>query len=240
MIDKRLLQASQVPVTRRLRGWLLQKRPVGTGLRTLLGAGALCTVMAMCLVGFSHASEKSQPSANSRDRSAAVARVQVALATLQRVPGVLRDSFQATASLSSKEVCQIAQGMVKAPSMESIDRIAQYLSKDVHGWSDLMITRLLKSEPAAVKGKDKEDLREDFLHKWENDRVKVQKWLQGCGVVVSTLIGRARGKIERDSSEVFEDIVAVITKGVRSKDPDAIVAAEALAQAEENLKILLK
>jgi hypothetical protein len=156
------------------------------------------------------------------------------------VPGVLRNSFNATAAMSSKEVCQIASGMVNAPSIEGIDKIAYYLSKDVHGWSDLMITRLLKVEPLAIKTISKADLRESFLKKWERDREKVQKWLEGCGIVVRTLISRARGKFERESSEVFSHIVTVIEDGVRRRDPDAIVAAEELARAEQHLKILIK
>lgn len=207
-------------------------------IRALTGSLLLAALCAAVAAPGLHASEKTAPAAKS-EQPAAVARTQIALATLQRAPGAMRDSLQATAALSSRQVCHVANGMVSGTPIEHIDSIATFLAKDVHGWSDLMLAKLLKSDRLQVKFKSKAELREQVLRKWDADRGKAQKWLAGCGVMVSALIAGTRGKFERESSGVFDDIVAVIATGVRNRDPDAVRAAEALAGAEKSLKLLL-
>jgi hypothetical protein len=217
----------------------LQGRAAANLLKTLLVTGAvfgLAGLFAIRDVG--HASENARAA---KTGTGVAARLKDALSMLRRAPEVLDASFQATATLSSKEVCRIAEGFVKEPpTIESIDTIAHYLSKDVHGWSDLMIERFLKTEPVSAKAKDKSELKETFLQKWQNNRAKVQRWLEGCGVVVTALIARGRGQFERESSQIFTDVVSFIAAGVRKHDPDAFAAAEALARAETSLMVLLK
>jgi hypothetical protein len=184
------------------------------------------------------ASEKARVA--SAKPSEGAARSKDALTTLRRAPTVLEDSFKTTASFSSKQLCHIAEGLVQKPTLERIDAIANYLSKDVHGWSDLMIERFLKSEPKAVKGMSKADLKATFLQKWQNNREKAQHWLEGCGVVVTALIAHGRSKFEHDSAQLLTDIASFIADGVSKQDPEAIAAAEALGHAEDHLKLLLK
>jgi hypothetical protein len=162
------------------------------------------------------------------------------LDTLQRLPESIRTSLQATKTLSAKDACRIAESLVREPAVTHIDTIAQYLSKDVHRWTDRMITLYLGDDPKAVKAADRNEMKKRLLQKWESDRGLVQRWLQGCGVVVRAAIGRGRPAIEREAPDVLADIVSVIAAGLRKNEPDAIAAAEALARAEETLRASLK
>jgi len=162
------------------------------------------------------------------------------LDALQRLPESLRVSLQATKTRSSKDVCRIAERLVREPTVARIDTIAHYLSKDVHRWSDRMIALYLNADPSLAKAADKGEMKERLLHKWETDRGIVQRWLQGCGVLVRAAIGRGRPIIEREAPEILADIISVIATGVRKNEPDAIAAAEALARAGESIRDSLK
>ena len=87
--------------------------------------------------------------------------------------------MQGTRTLSPKEVCRIAEGLLQEPAVAGIDAIAHYLSKDVHRWSDRMITLYLNAEPKSAKATDKREMRERVLRKWESDRAMAQRWLPG-------------------------------------------------------------
>ena len=167
-------------------------------------------------------------------------RVASSLDTLQRLPEAVRVSLQATQKRSSKDLCRIAERLVREPAVTSIDAIALYLSKDVHRWSDRMITLYLDTDPKLAKGADKGDMKARLLHKWESDRGLVQRWLQGCGVVARATIGRGRIIIEREAPEILADVVSAIAIGIGKNEPDAIAAAEALRRAEEGLRASLR
>jgi hypothetical protein len=152
----------------------------------------------------------------------------------------VRISLQATKALSSKDVCRIAQGLVQEPAVASLDTIAHYLSSDVHRWSDRMITLYLNADPKLTKAADKDEMKKRLLHKWESDRGMVQRWVQGCGVVVRAAIGRGRPVIEREVPGLMADVVSVIATGLRKNELAAIAAAEALTRAEETLRASLK
>jgi hypothetical protein len=162
------------------------------------------------------------------------------LDTLQRLPESVRNSLQASKALSAKDVCQIAGGLMQEPTLGSLDAVVRYLSKDVQRWSDRMITLYLDADPKLVKATDKGEMKTRILHKWESDRGMAQRYLQGCGVMVRTAIGRGRPAIERDAPEILTDVVQVIAAGLRKNEPDAVAAAEALARAEEKIRGSLK
>jgi len=162
------------------------------------------------------------------------------LDTLQGLPESIRTSLQATKTLSAKDACRIAEGLVREPAVTNIDTIAQYLSKDVHRWTDRMITLYLGTDPKVIKSTDKNEMKKRLAQKWESDRGIAQRWLQGCGVVMRAAIGRSRPAIERDAPDILADIVSVIATGLRKNEPDAIAAAEALARTVESLRILPK
>ena len=71
------------------------------------------------------------------------ARVASSLDTLQRLPEAVRVSLQATKKRSTKDMCRMAERLVREPTVTSIDTVAHYLSKDVHRWSDRMIALYL-------------------------------------------------------------------------------------------------
>jgi uncharacterized protein (DUF58 family) len=167
-------------------------------------------------------------------------RVASGLDTLQRLPEALRATLQGTWTLSSKEVCRVAEDLLQGPAVASIDAIAHYLSKDVHRWSDRMITLYLDADPKSAKAADKGEMRERLLRKWERDRAMAQRWLRGCGVAVRVAIDRGRPVIEREAADILSDVVSAFATGPRKNEPDAIAAAEALARAEEKLRVSLK
>ena len=212
----------------------------------LLVLGIACGLVASLIAnGLGHASESgARLSEKVRDqRSGAPVqspRPASVLDSLQRLPESVRTSLQASKTLSPKDVCRIAEGLMREPTVGGLDTIARYLSKDVHRWSDRMITLYLSADPKVVRATDKGEMKTRLLHKWESDRGMAQRLLQGCGVVVRTAIGRGRPVIEREAPEILADIVSVIAAGLRKNEPDAIAAAEALARAEETLRISLK
>src|SRR5207344_1618191 len=124
---------------------------------------------------------------------------------------------------------------MQEPTLGSLDAVVRYLSKDVQRWSDRMITLYLDADPKLVKATEKGEMKTRILHKWESDRGMAQRYLQGCGVMVRTAIGRGRPAIERDAPEILTDVVQVIAAGLRKNEPDAVAAAEALARAEEKI-----
>ena len=105
-----------------------------------------------------------------RDRRLAVpvqyVRVASTLDTLQRLPETVRNSLRATRTLPPKDLCRIAERLVQEPTASSIDMIAHYLSKDVHRWSDRMITLYLNADPRSTKATDKSEMKTRILHKW--------------------------------------------------------------------------
>jgi hypothetical protein len=212
----------------------------------LMGIGiAYGFVASLGADGLGHASESAgRLPERTRDRHPVAPvqppRVASTLDTLQRLPESVRTSLQATKTLSSKDVCRIAERLVQEPTVASIDTIAHYLSKDVRRWSDRMITLYLKADPSLAKAADKGEMKKRLLHKWESDRGMARRWLQGCGFVARAAIGRGRLVIEREAPEILADVVSVIATGLRKNEPDAIAAAEALARAEENLRASLK
>ena len=211
----------------------------------LMGIGiAYGCVASLGASGLEHASENaSRLPEMARDRRPVAPsqplRVASALDTLQRVPESVRTTLQATKTLSSKDLCRIAERLVQEPTVANLDTIAHYLSKDVRRWSDRMITLYLNADPKLAKAADKGEMKERLLHKWESDRGMAQRWLQGCGLVARAAIGRGRPIIEREAPEILTDIVSVIAIGLRKNEPDAIAAAGALARAEENLRASL-
>ena len=242
-------------MTRKPTAQVDQFHECGTRQRSVFANWPLRTILALTSVGIAyaavvglgangpgHASERvgrnfEQP----RDPAAiAQARPSVTLDTLQRLPDSLRTTLQATKALSVKDACRAAETLVAEPAAASIDTIAQYLSKDVHRWSDRMINLYLDTDPKQAKATDKGEMKKRLLQKWEADRAMVHRWLRGCGIVVRTAIGRSRPVIEREAPEVLADIVSAIAIGWRKKEPDAIAAAEALTRTEESLRALLR
>jgi hypothetical protein len=213
------------------------KRSAGTETRKGLLKGA---VMAAAAVGLAAWFGSADPGHASQKSKAASARAASALSILDILPASLRDRFRSAESLSSRQMCRVAEGLVRAPDIESLDIVARYLAKDVHGWSDHMFWRLLRWDPDDAKSKSKSELQEWYLEQWASDREWVQRWLQGCGVMVTLAINRGRGHIGEEGPMLLADIVGVIAAGVRRNDPDAIAAAEALSRAEQKLTSLLK
>jgi hypothetical protein len=162
-----------------------------------------------------------------------------ALDVLQRLPESLRATLLASKTLSVKDLCRVADGLVREPTVTNVDTVAHYLSKDVHRWSDRMIALYL-DDPKLVKAADKNEMKKRLLQKWESDRAMAQRWLQGCGVVVRGAIGRSRPAIEREAPELLADVVSVIAIGLRKNEPDAMAAAQALARTEGDLRAFLK
>jgi hypothetical protein len=204
---------------------------------TLVGIGIVCSfAVSLGANGPGHAWDRGsnrQPGAPDQ-----LQRVASGLDTIQRLPKALRATLQGTRTLSPKEVCRVAEGLLQEPAVTSIDAIAHYLSKNVHRWSDRMITLYLNADPKSAKATDKGEMRERVLRKWESDRAMAQRWLRGCGVAVRIAIGRGRPVIEREAADILSDVVSAIATGLRKNEPDAIAAAEALARAEEKLRVL--
>jgi hypothetical protein len=167
-------------------------------------------------------------------------RVAGTLDTLQRLPESVRASLRATRALPPKDLCRIAERLVQEPTTSSIDMVALYLSKDVHRWSDRMITLYLNADPGLAKATDKGEMKKRILQKWESDRGLARRWLQGCGVIARASIGRGLPIIEREGPEILADVVSVIAIGLRRNEPDAIAAAEALVRTEEALRASLR
>jgi hypothetical protein len=191
--------------------------------------------------GRGHAAESTSNSYEKSRDSRTVARLASSrLNTLQQLPQSIRTSLQAAKTLSAREACRIAEGLVREPTVTNIDTIAQYLAKDVHRWTDRMIALYLGTDPKTIKSTDKNEMKKRLAQKWESDRGMAQRWLQGCGVVVRAAIGRSRPAIERDAPDILADIVSVIAAGLRKSEPDAIAAAEALARTVESLRTLPK
>jgi hypothetical protein len=215
-------------------------------LPALVGVGIACGLVAsLGMDGSGHASQSVGKLAElGRDRRAAGAnqqqRVASALDTLQRLPEAVRASLRATKTLASKDVCRIAEKLVLDQATSSIDMVANYLSKDVHRWSDRMITLYLNADPRLAKATDKDEMRKRILQKWESDRGIARRWLQGCGIIARATIGRGLPIIEREGPGLLADVVSVIAIGLRKNEPDAIAAAEALVRAEEALRTSLK
>ena len=210
----------------------------GRALRATLalgGIGLVCGLaMSLSANGPSHAWDRGsnrRPSAPDQ-----MQRLASGLDTIQRLPEALRATLQGTRTLSSKEVCRVAEGLLQEPAVTSIDAIAHYLSKNVHRWSDRMITLYLNADPKSAKATDKVEMRERVLRKWDSDRAMAQRWVRGCGVAVRIAIGRGRPVIEREAADILSDVVSAIATGLRKNEPDAIAAAEALARAEERLR----
>jgi len=211
----------------------------------LTGIGIACGFVAgLGAYGLGHASESAGrlpgKTGDLRPVAGQPQRVASTLDTLQRLPDSLRTSLQATKTRSSKDVCRMAERLVREPTVASIDTVAHYLSKDVHRWSDRMIALYLDADPKLAKAADKGEMKQRLLHKWASDRGNAQRWLKGCGVMVRAAIGRGRPVIEREAPEILADVVSVITTGLRKNEPDAIAAAEALARAEESLRDSLR
>jgi hypothetical protein len=162
------------------------------------------------------------------------------LDTLERLPQSLRATLQAAKALSSKDLCRVADSLVREPNLGNVDMVAQYLSKDVHRWSDRMVTLYLDADPKLARATDKGEMRKRLLQRWESDRKMVQQWLQGCRIMVRAAIGRSRAAIEREAPEILADVVSVIAIGLRKNEPDAFAAARALARTEEDLRVFLK
>jgi hypothetical protein len=215
-------------------------------LPALVRIGIACGLVASLGVdGLGHASQSAgRFSELGRDRRPAgpnqLLRVASTLDTLQRLPESVRTSLRATRTLSPKDLCRIAEKLVQEPTTTSIDMVAHYLSKDVHRWSDRMITLYLNADPGLAKATDKGEMKKRILQKWESDRGTARRWLQGCGVIARASIGRGLPIIEREGPEILADVVSVIAIGLRKHEPDAIAAAEALVRAEEALRTSLR
>src|SRR5262245_52245498 len=100
--------------------------------------------------------------ASSKSKSSPSPRAAVALSTLDLLPDALRDRFRDVGNLSSRQVCRVAEDLVRKPDIEAFDTVAHYLAKDVHAWSDRMIGWLLRSDPDDAREKNKSDLRGNF------------------------------------------------------------------------------
>ncbi len=141
----------------------------------LLGTGIAWGVVAsLGANGLGHASESGSRLSEKTRSGAPVQSPRPAsvLDTLQRLPESVRTSLQASKTLSSKDVCRIAEGLMREPTVGSLDTIARNLSKDVQRWSDRMISLYLSADPKLVKATDKGEMKMRLLHKWEPDYVR--------------------------------------------------------------------
>ena len=163
-------------------------------LPALVRIGFACGLVAsLSIDGLGHASQSAGRLAElGRDRRPVgpnqQLRVASTLDTLQRLPESVRTSLRATRTLAPKDLCRIAERLVQEPTTSSIDMVAHYLSKDVHRWSDRMITLYLNADPGLAKSTDKGEMKKRILQKWESDRRMAQRWLQGCGIIARASI----------------------------------------------------
>src|SRR5262245_15160342 len=204
---------------------------------TVVGLGVAYGIFAS-LAG--HSGQASESGKRQELQPARPLRVASTVDALQHLPASMRSSLQAMRTLPAKEVCRIGEKLTEGPVVESLDTIARYLSKDVHRWSDRMISLYLSTDPKLAKAADPADMEKRLLSKWESERGYARRWLQSCGLAVRATIMRGRPVIEREAPEILADVVAAIATGVQKNEADAVAAAEALAQAEENLRVSLK
>ena len=211
----------------------------------LVRIGIACGLVAsLGVAGLGNASQSAGTLAElGRDRRPVApqqAGVASTLDTLQRLPESVRTSLRNTRTLLPKDLCRIADRLVQEPTTSSIDTVAHYLSKDVHRWSDRMITLYLNTDPRLAKATDKDEMKKRILQKWESDRGAARRWLQGCGVIARASVSRGLPIIEREGPEILADIISVIAIGLRKHEPDAIAAAAGLVRTEEVLRTSLR